>query len=182
MSDSLEPPAKKARLEADAPFSGASATALDAPGSPVDDLDDDFYDTTPVKPSAQPAADGEAVLFAAAAATTPASFQLPGLGAVGKAPAAQPQLPDGAPSDVHEDDASEEGELSDDDAFYNDASAFDAPSANQVSGQIEAPQHGKLSRLKRLVVFLTLPKMLLLPSIHPLWTLMASLMPLSPLP
>ena len=70
MSDSLEPPAKRARLEADAPFYGTStsASALDAPGSPVDDMDDDFYDTTPVKPSALPTAvDGTTSLFATAA-------------------------------------------------------------------------------------------------------------------
>jgi H/ACA ribonucleoprotein complex non-core subunit NAF1 len=51
MSDSLEPPAKRARLDVDASIYGA---ALDAPGSPVDDMDDDFYDSTPVKPVAQP--------------------------------------------------------------------------------------------------------------------------------
>ena len=49
MSDSLEPPAKRARLEADAPFYGASSLE-NAPGSPVDD-DDDFYDTAPVEPA-----------------------------------------------------------------------------------------------------------------------------------
>jgi H/ACA ribonucleoprotein complex non-core subunit NAF1 len=40
MSDSLEPPAKRARLDADE----------DVPGSPIDDMDDDFYDNpTPVQ-------------------------------------------------------------------------------------------------------------------------------------
>ncbi|KAL6707821.1 hypothetical protein ACN47E_003721 [Coniothyrium glycines] len=140
MSDSLEPPAKRARLEADAPIYGASATALDAPGSPVDDLDDDFYDTTPVKPAAQPAGDGQAAVFAAAA-SMPASFHLPGLGSAGEASASQPSLHNGANTDAQGDDASEEGELSDEEAFYNDASAFDAPSANQEPGQVEASQH-----------------------------------------
>ena len=54
MSDSLEPPAKRARLEADADASHYGA-AFDAPGSPVDDMDDDFYDNTPVKPAHLPA-------------------------------------------------------------------------------------------------------------------------------
>ncbi|KAK3207750.1 hypothetical protein GRF29_96g276384 [Pseudopithomyces chartarum] len=42
----LEPPAKKARLDMDAPSSGPQDLGLDAPGSPVDDLDDDFYETS----------------------------------------------------------------------------------------------------------------------------------------
>ncbi|KAI4667203.1 uncharacterized protein J4E79_001888 [Alternaria viburni] len=145
MSDSLEPPAKRARLEADAPFYGTStsASALDAPGSPVDDMDDDFYDTTPVKPSALPSQADGATSLLATAAPAPA-FHLPGLGSVSETPAAQsqPQPQNGA---VVSDDAPEDGELSDDEAFYNDASPqaaipVEPPVANHGQAQDEAPQ------------------------------------------
>ena len=116
MSDSLEPPAKRARLEADAPVYGASATALDAPGSPVDDMDDDFYDSTPVKPAALPAVNGSSSLFAAAAPA--AGFHLPGLSSVSEALAAQPSAHKVA--GTHEKEPSEDGEFSDEDAFYGD--------------------------------------------------------------
>ncbi|KAG9190155.1 hypothetical protein G6011_08243 [Alternaria panax] len=146
MSDSLEPPAKRARLEADAPFYGTStsASALDAPGSPVDDMDDDFYDTTPVKPSALPAAvDGTTSLFATAAPAP--AFHLPGLGSVSETPVAQSQPQHGAGV---QDDAPEDGELSDEEAFYNDASPqadipVAPPVANQGQAQDEAPQHSE---------------------------------------
>jgi H/ACA ribonucleoprotein complex non-core subunit NAF1 len=142
MSDSLEPPAKRARLEADAPFYGTSASALDAPGSPVDDMDDDFYDTTPVKPSAlATAVDGTTSLFAAAAPAP--AFHLPGLGSVSETPVAQSQPQTAA---VVQDDAPEDGELSDEDAFYNDANPqaaipVEPPVANHGQAQDEAPQH-----------------------------------------
>ena len=146
MSDSLEPPAKRARLEADAPFYGTStsASALDAPGSPVDDMDDDFYDTTPVKPSALPTAvDGTTSLFATAAPAP--AFHLPGLGSVSETPVAQSQPQSGA---VVQDDAPEDGELSDEEAFYHDANPqadipVAPPVANQGQAQDEAPQHSE---------------------------------------
>lgn len=138
MSDSLEPPAKRARLEADAPIYGASAPALDAPGSPVDDLDDDFYDNSPVKPSALPAVEGTASMFAAAA-PAPVGFHLPGLGSTSEAHATHAALPVAA--EAHEDEAPEDGELSDDEAFYNDASAVAPPAANQEQVLGDAPQH-----------------------------------------
>lgn len=139
MSDSLEPPAKRARLEAmDAPIYGASATALDAPGSPVDDLDDDFYDNSPVKPSALPAVQGTPSMFAAAA-PAPVGFHLPGLGSASEAQATHSALDVGA--DAHQDEAPEDGELSDDEAFYNDASAVAAPVANHEQALGDAPQH-----------------------------------------
>jgi H/ACA ribonucleoprotein complex non-core subunit NAF1 len=143
MSDSLEPPAKRARLEADAPFYGtSSASALDAPGSPVDDMDDDFYDTTPVKPSALPTAVDGSTSLSATAAPAPA-FHLPGLGSVSETPVAHSQPPNGA---VVPDDAPEDGELSDEDAFYNDASPqaaipVEPSAANQGHVLHEAPQH-----------------------------------------
>ena len=152
MSDSLEPPAKRARLEADAPTQyGAFASALDAPGSPVDDMDDDFYDTTPVKADALPATVSNMATSSMFAAAAPApAFHLPGLGAVSEVPAAQPQ-PQKRERAVTPDEAPEDGELSDDgDAFYDDAQsskpAAEMPvepvAANQGQAQHEAPQHG----------------------------------------
>jgi H/ACA ribonucleoprotein complex non-core subunit NAF1 len=151
MSDSMEPPAKRARLEADAPFYGASS--LDAPGSPVDDMDDDFYDNTPVKPAALPEADARGSLFAAAA-TQPASFHLPGLGAVGEDPVTQTA----AHTDTitrAEGAASEDGELSDAEAFYHDASAVEAAAANQVQKLGGAPSHDELPHSESPAVSLT---------------------------
>ncbi|KAI2485941.1 PP2C multi-domain protein [Pyrenophora tritici-repentis] len=152
MSDSLEPPAKRARLEADAPTQyGAFASALDAPGSPVDDMDDDFYDTTPVKVDALPAAVGNTTTSSMFAAAAPApAFHLPGLGSVSDAPAAQPP-PQKRERAVTPDEAPEDGELSDDgDAFYDDAQsskpAAEMPvepvAANQAQAQHQAPQDG----------------------------------------
>jgi H/ACA ribonucleoprotein complex non-core subunit NAF1 len=136
MSDSMEPPSKRARLEADAPMFGA---LLDAPGSPVDDMDDDFYDTTPAEPQARPESDAHsAAATFAAAASAPATFHLPGLGAMGDAPVTlPPPLP--AVEARAEAEAPEEGELDDAEAFYHDA-ANDAPALG------EGPQHGELAR------------------------------------
>ncbi|KAF2848184.1 NAF1-domain-containing protein [Plenodomus tracheiphilus IPT5] len=153
MSDSLEPPAKRARLEADAPMHGASAPALDAPGSPVDDLDDDFYDNSPVKPSALPAVQGPPSLFAAAA-PAPVGFHLPGLGSASEARVTHTALHVGVTA--HEDEAPEEGELSDDDAFYNDASAVALPVAGQEQALGDALLHGKMSRLALPAVYTSL--------------------------
>jgi H/ACA ribonucleoprotein complex non-core subunit NAF1 len=168
MSDSLGPPAKRARLEADTPSHyGATATALDAPGSPVDDGDDDFYDTTPVKPAAQPAVNGTTSLFAAAAPSpAPALFHLPGLGSLSEAPVAQPSIPQSSAIVQDQDDAPEDGELSDDgEAFYDDANPqasipVQPPAANEGQAQDEAPQHGKPSQyeLRSLASYLTLTK------------------------
>jgi H/ACA ribonucleoprotein complex non-core subunit NAF1 len=129
MSDSLEPPAKRARLEADAPFYGAS-TLENAPGSPVDD-DDDFYDTAPVEPAlvagtTAAAAQGPSASLTATAPAAPASFHLPGLG-----------LP--VPQDTDMSEAPHEDAL-------NAASAVEPPVANQLQALHEAPQHGKPSR------------------------------------
>jgi H/ACA ribonucleoprotein complex non-core subunit NAF1 len=141
MSDSLEPPAKRARLDVDASIYGA---ALDAPGSPVDDMDDDFYDSTPVKPVAQPVVEGDAPMFAAAA--TAPGFHLPGLGgSVSDIPASQPTTQHAKPAAEGHAEASEDGELSDADVFYDEHSAVVAAAANhvQVAG---ASAHGELSQ------------------------------------
>lgn len=151
MSDSLEPPAKRARLEVDAPVYAADG---DAPGSPVDDMDDDFYDSTPVKLAAVPALEGGGASFAAAA-TAPASFHLPGLGgSLGEAPVTQqPTAQNGAHTgDIamgHADaEGSEDGEL--DDAqfedLYEEQSAVEPAVANDVQARgasASAPHHAK---------------------------------------
>ncbi|KAF1361821.1 NAF1-domain-containing protein [Lizonia empirigonia] len=144
MSDSQEPPAKRARLEVDAPFTGVSS--LDAPGSPVDDLDDDFYDTTPVKPAALSSAshDGPSASLTATA-PAPSSFSLPGLGSLGDTTAMQPAAEIDA--DVVMGTAAHgEGELKAEEATRHDASAVEPPVANQLQVLDEAPQHGKPSR------------------------------------
>lgn len=144
MSDSQEPPAKRARLEVDAPFTGVSS--LDAPGSPVDDLDDDFYDTTPVKPAALSSAshDGPSASLTATA-PAPSSFSLPGLGSLGDTTAMQPAAEIDA--DVVMGTAAHgEGELIAEEATRHDASAVEPPVANQLQVLDEAPQHGKPSR------------------------------------
>ncbi|KAJ4352823.1 hypothetical protein N0V95_003931 [Ascochyta clinopodiicola] len=141
MSDSQEPPAKRARLEADAPFTGVSS--LDAPGSPVDDLDDDFYDTTPVKPAALSSAphDGPSASLTATA-PAPSSFSLPGLGSLGDTAVTQPAAEIDA--DVVMGNAAHDGgELKAEEAFHHDASAVEPPVANQLQALDEAPQHGK---------------------------------------
>jgi H/ACA ribonucleoprotein complex non-core subunit NAF1 len=141
MSDSLGPPAKRARL-ADASHYGAS---FDAPGSPVDDMDDDFYDNTPVKPAAVPAVEGagSASSMFAAAAPGPVSFNLPGLGgSMGALPATQPNPQNGASNDAPGPaEASEDGELSDSDAFYHEQSAVVPAAAIQVQPQSTSPLH-----------------------------------------
>jgi H/ACA ribonucleoprotein complex non-core subunit NAF1 len=152
MSDSLEPPAKRARLDADADAAIYGAS-FDAPGSPVDDMDDDFYDTTPVKPAAQPAVESAAApLFAAAEP----GFHLPGLGGpVSGAPASQASAKESAHSVAPGPaEASEDGELSDNDAFYREQSLVTA-AANQAQTAGASPQHGKMSQLSLHPVSLT---------------------------
>lgn len=143
MSDSQEPPAKRARLEADAPFTGVSS--FDAPGSPVDDMDDDFYDTTPVKPAAQSAPHDGPSASLTATAPAPSSFSLPGLGSLGDTTVTQPTTQIDADA-VMNTAVHGEGELKDEEAFNHDASAIEPPVANQLQALDEAPQHGKPSR------------------------------------
>lgn len=127
MSDSLEPPAKRARLDE------PTGDMADVPGSPVDDMDDDFYDTTPAKPPSLPVNNDGASLSSAAAASAPASvpsLQLPGLGSLSS--------PSKQASPVNqiriEHEGSEEGEVSDSEDLYNDAGAVGA------SATAEQPQ------------------------------------------
>ncbi|KAJ4323164.1 hypothetical protein N0V94_002050 [Neodidymelliopsis sp. IMI 364377] len=152
MSDSQEPPAKRARLDVDAPFTGVSS--LDAPGSPIDDMDDDFYDTTPVKPAALSAPHDGPSASLTATAPAPSSFSLPGLGSLGDTSVTQPTAQIDADvvmnTAVHE-----EGELKDEEAFYHDASPAEAPAANQLQALGEAPQHGKPSHSELHAAYLT---------------------------
>jgi H/ACA ribonucleoprotein complex non-core subunit NAF1 len=110
------PPAKRARLEAPV----YAAELQDAPGSPVDEEDDDFYNDTPVKPAAD---GGIASLFAADAAA-PVSFTLPGLGgSMGEAPGTHADSTGDAA-------AAEDGELSHAAELYHVQSALQiAPAA-----------------------------------------------------
>ncbi|KAF2631729.1 NAF1-domain-containing protein [Macroventuria anomochaeta] len=143
MSDSQEPPAKRARLEADAPFTGVSS--FDAPGSPVDDMDYDFYDTTPVKPAALSAPHDGPSASLTATAPAPSSFSMPGLGSLGDTTVTQPTAQIDADT-VMNTAVHDEGELKDEEAFNHDASAVEPPLANQLQALNEAPQHGKPSR------------------------------------
>lgn len=150
MSDSHEPPAKRARLEADAPFSGVS---FDTADSPVDDLDDDFYDNAPINPAAQAAPlDGSAASLTATA-PAPSGFSLPGLGSLADTtvavPQPQPQPLAQADADTvmsNADAVHDEGELVDEAALHHETSAVELPVANQLQALVEAPQHGKPSR------------------------------------
>ena len=132
----LEPPAKKARLDMEATSSsGPQDLGLDAPGSPVDDLDDDFYETSVAQDMValpQDALDRGALESKEdappTAATEPASAAapIPGLGHWGE-PSTQSKAQPG------QDGGSEDGELSDADEenFYEVNQ--DAPAAEQQS-------------------------------------------------
>ena len=117
MADTLEPPAKRARFDEPDP---------DVPGSPVDDLEDDFYDTTPVKPSPLPAGNESAAAYGlvdASASAGVSSLQLPGLGLPGLAGPAQETS---TLQDASKDEDLEEGELSDSASLYNDLQSVQA--------------------------------------------------------
>lgn len=141
MSDSMEPPAKRARLDLDARSSAVST--LDVPNSPIDDMDDDFYDTTPAKPASRPidAEDGPE-----ATTTTSANFSalpIPGLGLLAQdASVKQNPVQNSSPAPL-KDDEFDEGEVSDSEAFYSDVKAVSPSTAGQQQ-TIGATQAGKL--------------------------------------
>jgi H/ACA ribonucleoprotein complex non-core subunit NAF1 len=131
MSDTLEPPAKRARFEIDA----------DVPGSPVDDLDDDFYDTpAPVNPLPH-SVNGEASpasAVAAGAASAP-SLQLPGLGLLS---AASDQHSTVKQTSVKNDEEPSSVQVSDSESLYNEGNpdgAAPAPVAQNAQGAGSAP-------------------------------------------
>jgi H/ACA ribonucleoprotein complex non-core subunit NAF1 len=112
MSDMLEPPSKRARFD--------EAADGDVPGSPVDDLDDDFYDEpTPVK-LATPAVDNYMAATTLAAAECPSaglpSLHLPGLGLFSKPVEQQPPVTQPA---VKNDDP-DASEVCDSEPLYDD--------------------------------------------------------------
>ena len=117
-----EPPAKRLKTSLD---NGTSH--LDVPGSPVDDLDDDFYETTPVKPAPLPVDAGDGLLSSAdtaPASAGPSSLSIPGLGlpglglfsnAVNQGPVTHTLLQGGV-IPHNGDEELEDGELSDSEA------------------------------------------------------------------
>ncbi|KAF1979525.1 NAF1-domain-containing protein, partial [Bimuria novae-zelandiae CBS 107.79] len=135
----FEPPAKKARLDMDASGSGPQDLGLDAPGSPVDDLDDDFYETSVAQDTAVSPQDAlhrgaleESKGDAPPTATEPvsAAAQIPGLGHWGEPSAQQQQH-----VQAGHDGGSEDGELSDEENFYSEVNP-DAPVAAQPPPQV----------------------------------------------
>ncbi|KAF2445901.1 NAF1-domain-containing protein [Karstenula rhodostoma CBS 690.94] len=151
------PPAKKARLDVDADAPG-SANLDDAPGSPVDDLDDDFYENSAADnaQSAVPLQDaplkGGLDSLGDAPPTEPVSAagaQIPGFGLWGE-PAAQQQQQQ---PPTQKDGGSEDGELSDEENFYSEVNP-DAPVAQQQPPVGDAPQlESKLSQPGLLSLF-----------------------------
>jgi H/ACA ribonucleoprotein complex non-core subunit NAF1 len=156
MADS-EPPAKKARLDvaADAP---GSASLDDAPGSPVDDLDDDFYENSAADNAQSAVSLQDAPLKGGldsmgdappAEPVSAAGAQIPGLGLWGE-PSAQQQQQQAL---AHKEGGSEDGELSDEENFYAEVNP-DAPVAHQQPLVGDAPQpESKLSQSGLLSLF-----------------------------
>ncbi|KAF2746971.1 NAF1-domain-containing protein [Sporormia fimetaria CBS 119925] len=135
MADSLEPPAKRARLD---------EPVADVPGSPVDDTDDDFYETsTPVKPASGPAGVDAHAGHAPAAATSTnvpsqGSLHLPGLGLFNSAAEQQASI---IPA-VAEAGGNEDGEISDGASLYSDKKPAEpalAPVAQETQEADTAP-------------------------------------------
>jgi H/ACA ribonucleoprotein complex non-core subunit NAF1 len=110
MADSVEPPAKRARFD---------EPEGHIPGSPIDDMDDDFYESTPVKPSPLPVDKEGAVLpsaYAAPVSTSQSSFHIPGLGLLSNPFAQDASAKESLPTS-HE---AEDGEISDSASLYNE--------------------------------------------------------------
>ncbi|KAF2268439.1 NAF1-domain-containing protein [Lojkania enalia] len=116
--DFREPPAKRARF--DAPSNGA----FDVPGSPIDDMDDDFYETDPVKPlSPSLKAEDRPLTSDVAPSTVLSSLNIPGLGLLSGTLAATPQQQDDdttSPKKLSVQEEAEEGELSEIGSLYNE--------------------------------------------------------------
>jgi H/ACA ribonucleoprotein complex non-core subunit NAF1 len=140
MADMAEPPAKRARLDMDAPDNGT--LLLDAPGSPIDDLDDDFYETAPVEATSSAIDLGGLPSSAVTAEPTGiASSQIPGLGLWSTPAAAQASL-QVAPS-LPGAEGLEDGELSDDESFYSEVKPGVSVTPN-LSATGPVPQQSKL--------------------------------------
>ncbi|KAF2274810.1 NAF1-domain-containing protein [Westerdykella ornata] len=135
MSDTLEPPAKRARY--DEPDG-------DVPGSPVDDMDDDFYDDTATAVEAAPhcvdAAD--AAQSSAAPPDVPANttaLHLPGLTLWNDSAEQKPSSEHTRLGDV---DAFEDGEVSDSESLYNGTKSMEVVPAPTSGETAEAGQTG----------------------------------------
>jgi H/ACA ribonucleoprotein complex non-core subunit NAF1 len=140
MADMEEPPAKRARLDVDAPGSGT--LNLDAPGSPMDDCDDDFYaEDAPAAPTPSAGEQGDRTSSAAAAElASAASPPIPGLGLWSEPAAAQATVPAAvSPADG---EGPEDGELSDEESFYNEAKPGASLTPNALAVESE-PQQSK---------------------------------------
>ena len=135
MSEDLERPAKRARFD---------EPEGDAPGSPVDDMDDDFYDTPPAKPSPL-SMDAEGALLSSSghafAPSSPSALQLPGLGLLSH----PPQQDTSAQVTQIIDDDLEDGELSDSVSLYDHAkpaeAGLDAALQSELGAVTAAPMH-----------------------------------------
>ncbi|KAF2878146.1 Gar1/Naf1 RNA binding region-domain-containing protein [Massariosphaeria phaeospora] len=136
MSNSVEPPTKRARLDLDGRSNGTST--LDVPSSPIDDLDDDFYDTAPTKP-ASGSVDAEDLSASAEAASASASFSaspIPGLGFLGHPPPVERSSLQNGSHTVVDGDEADEGEISDSEAFYSDVKTAVPATAEQQTGWV----------------------------------------------
>ncbi|KAF2640286.1 NAF1-domain-containing protein [Massarina eburnea CBS 473.64] len=142
-----EPPAKRARLEGEAHASGhdLEPRSIDAPGSPVDDFDDDFYGPSHTSNVADATADAMLSSSSAlpAAPASAASSLIPGLGFFSESSAQQSQpqsqsqsqsqpQPHADPSSLPNEDV-EDGELSDSEAFYGDKGEEKTPTASAAT-------------------------------------------------
>ncbi|PSN64319.1 NAF1-domain-containing protein [Corynespora cassiicola Philippines] len=140
MSDALEPPAKRQRLDLDAPSNGASS--VDVPSSPVDDMDDDFYEPDPVDPAPSAAnPEGSSSTAAAPASAALSTLHIPGLGLLSGPSTQQDPAHDGPARPAEEADA-EDGEVSDSEAFYNDDEPGQAQLAQPPYANGTAPSQG----------------------------------------
>lgn len=137
-----EPPAKKARLEGDSPSREPVAQA-DAPSSPVDDSDDDFYETH--QPDNAGGAKLDTVIpsssTAAAQPNNATSALIPGL-SFWTAPPPPDTKPTPQPSslDIKAGEELEDGEVSDTDVFYGGDKSEAQASVTATEGAL---QHSK---------------------------------------
>ncbi|KAF2688007.1 NAF1-domain-containing protein, partial [Lentithecium fluviatile CBS 122367] len=132
-------------VDVDVDAHGIGASNLDAPGSPMDDSDDDFYETAPAVASASAAeAGGPPPSAVAAEPACVASSQIPGLGLWSEPSAAQTSAQTATPIPDGE-EGLEDGELSDDESFYSEAKPGVSVTPNpQATGGV--PQQSKRSQ------------------------------------
>ncbi|CAI6334605.1 unnamed protein product [Periconia digitata] len=136
-----EPPAKRARLD------GLEPVNVDAPASPVDDFDDDFYENTQVDDAGHSKVDN--VMPSPAAQSNNTAALIPGL-SFWTSPSA-PNTSTTAPADTkpvsnplslatEDGEDMEDGEVSDTDVFYGDQQQ---EAQALVTAAEDAPQHNE---------------------------------------